>query len=132
MLLAGSGLIAETAIAQTKAYRQTNLASSLPGVAPNNAPSLINPWAIAGLPRQPFFIAESDSGSISALNSSGTQAGAVAVPVAPGDMGRSTPTGIASDGSGVFGPPSAPFQYVVATQNGTILGFATPDGNVPA
>ena len=132
MLLAGSGLIADTAIAQTKAYRQTNLASSLPGVAPNNAPSLINPWAIAGLPRQPFFIAESDSGSISALNSSGTQAGAVAVPVAPGDMGRSTPTGIASDGSGVFGPPSAPFQYVVATQNGTILGFATPDGNVPA
>ena len=74
ILLAGSGLIAETAIAQTKKLtRQTNLASSLPGVAPNNAPSLINPWAIAGLPRQPFFIAESDSGSISALNSSGYQ-----------------------------------------------------------
>jgi uncharacterized protein (TIGR03118 family) len=132
VLLAGSGFIADSASAQTKAYRQTNLASSVPGVAANNAPSLVNPWAIAGSPGQPFFIADSGSGSISALNSSGAPAGTVAVPLAPGNMGRSMPTGIASDGSGVFGPASAPFQYVVVTQNGTISGFATPNGNVPA
>lgn len=132
VLPAGSGLIADSASAQTKAYRQTNLASSVPGMAANNAPSLVNPWAIAGLQGQPLFITDSGSGSIGALNSSGSQAGAVAVPAAPGSMGRSMPTGIASDGSGVFGPASAPFQYVLVTQNGTISGFATPNGSVPA
>jgi uncharacterized protein (TIGR03118 family) len=131
VLLAGSGLIADGAFAQTKAYRQTNLASSVPNVANNDVPSLTDPWAIAVLQGQPFLIADGGSGSISALNSSGAHAGAVAVPAAPGNKGRSMPTGIVSDGSGVFGPPSAPFQYVVVTQSGTISGFASGNGNLP-
>ena len=130
--LAGSGLIAQSAAAQTKAYRQTNFASSAPGVAANSAPNLIDPWGIAFLPGQPFFLAANGSGSVSPVSANGVQASAVAVPASPGAVGRSMPTGIASDGSGVFGPASARFQYVVVTQGGTIAGFATSNGAAPA
>jgi hypothetical protein len=130
-LLAGSGLIAENATAQTKAYRQTNLASSVAGAAANDAQNLNNPWAIAFLPGKPFFVADSGSGSISSLNSSGIQASGVAVAIPPGDTSRSKPSGIASDGSGVFRLADAPFQYVVVTQDGTISGFSTLSGEAP-
>jgi uncharacterized protein (TIGR03118 family) len=131
-LLAGSGLIAQSTAAQTKAYRQTNLASSAPGAAANSAPNLIDPWGIAFLPGQPFFIAADGSGSISPLSANGVQASAVAVPASSGAMSRSMPTGIASDGSGVFGSSSAHLQYLVVTQGGTIAGFATSNGVAPA
>ena len=132
VLLAGSGLIADSATAQTKAYRQTNLASSVPGVTSNDSQSLINPWGISFLPGKPFFITDNGSGSISSLNASGTQASVIAVPASPENMSRSMPTGIASDGSGVFGPAGAPLQYIVVTQGGTTAGFSTPNGKVPA
>lgn len=131
VLLAGSGLIADSATAQTKDYRQTNLASSVPGAAANEVQSLSNPWAITFLPEQPFFVADSGAGSISSLNSSGIQASAVAVAIPSGDMNRSMPSGIASDGTSVFGPANAPFQYVVVTQDGTISGFSALNGMAP-
>src|SRR5579863_5036469 len=131
VLPAGLGFLASSATAQTKAYRQTNLASSVPGAAAKEAQTLNNPWAIAFLPDRPFFIADSSAGSISSLNSSGVQANA-AVAIPPVEMGRSMPSGIASDGSGVFGLANAPFQYVVVTQDGTIAGFSTLNGAVPS
>ena len=132
VFLAGSGLFAESASAQTKAYRQANLASEISGVAANNAPNLGDPWAITFLPGRPFFVADSGSGSISSLDSAGVQSGAIAVSVSSGNMSRAMPTGIASDASGAFGLAGSPFQYVVVTQNGTIDEFSTPNGNVPA
>ncbi len=130
--LAGSGLLADSAAAQTKAYRQTNLASSVPGVAANNSQSLINPWGIAFLPGQSFSVAESGSGLIGSLDANGLQSSAVAVPVPPGVTSRAIPTGIASDGSGVFGPASMPYQFVLVTQGGTIAEFSATNGEVPA
>lgn len=132
LILAGTGLIAETATAQTKAYRQTNLASSVPGAAANEAQSLNQPWGIAFLPGQPFFIAASGSGSVSAMNSSGLSAGNVAVPASSGNMSGAMPSGIASDGSSVFGTANSPIQYIVVTQTGAISGFSTTNGRVPA
>lgn len=132
LLLAGSGLIAGGAAAQTKAYRQTDLASSVAGAAPNDSQSLINPWAIAFLPGRPFFIDGNGSGVISALNSSGMQESGVAVPASSGGVAFSMPTGIASDGTGEFGSVNAPLEYIVVTQGGTIAGFSTPKGEIPA
>jgi uncharacterized protein (TIGR03118 family) len=132
VILAGAGLIVHGATAQSKAYRQTNLTSNLPGAAANQAQSLSNPWAIAFLPDRPFFVVNSGAGSISPLSASGIQAGAAAVAIPPVDMSRSTPSGIASDASGVFGLADAPFQYVVVTQDGTISGFSTPNGENPS
>jgi uncharacterized protein (TIGR03118 family) len=131
LLLAGSGLISGRAGAQTKAYRQTNLASSVAGAAPNDSQSLVDPWAITFLSGQPFFVAGNGSGVISALNSYGMQEGVVAVPVSLGSMSVSMPTGVASYDSGGFGLASAPLGYIVVTQGGTIASFYTPKGNIP-
>jgi uncharacterized protein (TIGR03118 family) len=131
-LFLGSVLIAGSASAQTKAYRQTNLVSTVPGAALDQSPSLINPGAISFLPGSPFFIADSGSGLVTSQNSSGAQAGAVGIPVSAEDAARSVPTDIVSDGSGMFGPSSAPFQFVVVTQSGTISGFSTQNGIAPA
>jgi len=130
VVLSGAALIAESAAAQTKAFRQTNLASSVAGAAPNDSQSLVNPWAIAFLPGQPFLVADNEAGVVSALNSYGIQESAVSV--SSGSMSLSMPTGIASDGSGVFGLASAPLQFVVVTQGGTISGFSIPKGDVLA
>jgi hypothetical protein len=43
--------------AQSIAYRQTDLASNVPDLADNLAPSLVNPWGVGFLSGQPFFIA---------------------------------------------------------------------------
>jgi uncharacterized protein (TIGR03118 family) len=130
VLLAGSALIAESAAAQTIAFRQTNLASSVAGAALNDPQSLVNPWAIAFLPGQPFFIADNGTGDVSVVNSFGMQESVVSV--SSESMSLSMPTGIASDGSGVFGLASAPLQFVVVTQGGTISGFSISKGDVPA
>jgi uncharacterized protein (TIGR03118 family) len=131
VLLAGSGLIADIATAQTKAFRQSNLASSVPNVAASNAPSVINPWAIAGLPGQPFFIADNGAGLISVHDAAGVQTRSLGLSVPAGDRSRATPTGIASDGNNIFGPVDGRFQYVVVTQDGTISGFSIVNGNIP-
>jgi uncharacterized protein (TIGR03118 family) len=131
VLLAGSGLIADSATAQTKAFRQSNLSSSVSGAAANNAPNLINPWAIAGLPGQPFFIADNGAGLVSVQDSAGVQTSSLGLSVPSGDMNRATPTGIASDGNNIFGPSDARFQYVVVSQDGTISGFAITNGKLP-
>lgn len=131
VLLAGSGLTADIAFAQTKAFRQSNLASSVPNAAASDAPSVINPWAIAGLPGQPFFIADNGAGLISVHDSAGVQTRSLGLLAPAGDRGRATPTGIASDGNNIFGPLDARFQYVVVTQDGTISGFSIVNGNIP-
>lgn len=55
--LFGFLLATTNAIAQTVAYRQTNLASNLPNVVSGVSPDLVKPWGTAFLADQPFFIA---------------------------------------------------------------------------
>ena len=128
--LAGTALFVGAASAQTKAFRQTNLASSVSGAAERTTSSLDGPWAVAFLPGQPFFIADSGSSSVTSENSSGTQAGAVHIPASAGNS-VSLPAGIASDGSGAFAAAGTPLQYVVVTQGGTIAGFSAANGEAP-
>lgn len=102
--LAAAALFAGGASAQTKAFRQTNLASSVSGAAEQTAGSLKGPWAVAFLPGQPFFVADSGSGSVSSENSLGTEAGAVRVPAsgsnnAPQNAGPAMMTVTATSGS---------------------------------
>jgi hypothetical protein len=54
--LFGFLLGAANVTAQTIGYRQTNLTSNLPNVANNIPPGLVNPWGIAFLSDQRFFI----------------------------------------------------------------------------
>lgn len=132
MVLAGGSFFAGVASAQTKAYRQTNLASSSAGAAAVSAPELIDPWAVAYFPGQSFAIADGGAGTITLKDSTGSAEGSVRVPSALGMAGAAVPTGIASDGTGAFGRAGEPLQYVVVTRNGTIAGFSAPGGVAPA
>ena len=101
--------------AQTKAYRQTNLASNVPGAAANTVPSLTHPGAVAFLPGEPFFVVDAGSGKISTLSVTGAEAGS------------SAPVSVAAKAGG-----AAPLQYVVATRDGTIRGFSAVNGKISA
>ena len=46
------------AVAQTNSYQQTNLVSDMAGAAAHTDHRLINPWGIAFVPGQPFWVAE--------------------------------------------------------------------------
>src|SRR5712664_3688102 len=67
------GLLFATAnaTAQTIGYRQTNLASNLPNVANNVAPGLVNPFGIAFLSGEPFFIADNNAGRVTVHDATG-------------------------------------------------------------
>jgi len=56
-------LVVGSAAAQNPGYRVSGLTSDRPG-ANYQSPTLLNPWGIAFLPGQGFFIAENASGRV--------------------------------------------------------------------
>jgi uncharacterized protein (TIGR03118 family) len=132
-ILFGLLLAVADATAQTIGYRQTNLASNLPNVANNITPGLINPWGIAFLPDQPFFIADNKAGRATAHDGTG-------ISVTPGAFivlnvagtGFETPTGIVADQNSSFGGPSVIKPYILVTEEGSIFTWG-PDarGDLP-
>jgi uncharacterized protein (TIGR03118 family) len=131
--LFGFLLATANATAQTIGFRQTNLASNLPNVANNVTPGLVNPWGIAFLSDQPFFIADNKAGRVTALDGTGLGVvpGSFIVPDAAG-TGFDTPTGIVADQNSFFGDPSLIKPFILVTEQGTILTWG-PDanGNLP-
>jgi uncharacterized protein (TIGR03118 family) len=121
------------ATAQTIGYRQTNLASNLPNVANNVTPGLVNPWGIAFLSDQPFFITDNNAGRVTAQDGTGLGVvpGSFIVPNAAG-TGFDTPTGIVADQNSFFGDPSVVKPFILVTEEGTILTWG-PDahGDLP-
>ena len=103
-ILFGFLFVAADATAQTIAYRQTNLSSNLPNVANNVTPGLVNPWGIAFLSDQPFFIADNKVGRVTVHDASGLGVGpgGFIVPNAT-RTGFDTPTGIVADQNSFFG-----------------------------
>ena len=132
-LLIGFLLAAANASAQTIGYRQTNLASSLPNVANNVAPTLINPWGMTFLTGQTFFIADNGAGRVTALDATGLgdRPGSFTVPNAAKN-GFEHPTGIVADQNSSFGSPALVKPFILVTEEGTILTWG-PDaqGDLP-
>jgi uncharacterized protein (TIGR03118 family) len=131
--LIGFLLAAANASAQTIGYRQTNLASSLPNVANNVAPTLVNPWGMTFLVGQPFFIADHGAGRVTALDPTGLgdRPGSFTVPNAAKD-GFEHPTGIVADQNSSFGSPALVKPFILVTEEGTIFTWG-PDaqGDLP-
>ncbi len=121
-LLAVLILIVAGASAQTIAYRQTNLASNLLNVANHVTPGLVNPWGIAFLSGQPFFIADNKTGRVTSHDATGLGVlpGAFVVPNSDG-TGFETPTGIVADQNSSFGSPSVVKPFILVTEQGSIL-----------
>jgi uncharacterized protein (TIGR03118 family) len=131
--LFGFLLGAANATAQTIGYRQTNLASNLPNVANNITPGLVNPWGIAFLSDQPFFIADNKSGRVTAHNGTGLGVvpGSFIVPNAAG-TGFDTPTGIVADQNSFFGSPSLIKPFILVTEEGAIFTWGLDaQGDIP-
>jgi uncharacterized protein (TIGR03118 family) len=122
-------LVVGSAAAQNPGYRVSGLTSDRPG-ANHQSPTLLNPWGIAFLPGQGFFIAENASGRVDSYDATGIPLGGVGIPAPPGTNAPfSKPTGIAADPEGNnFGPTTARFQFLVAADNGTIWGFTEANG----
>jgi uncharacterized protein (TIGR03118 family) len=131
--LFGSLSAPENATAQTIGYRRTNLASNLPNVANNVTPTLVNPWGIAFLSGQPFFIADNKVGRVTSHDASGAGVGpgAFTVPNAA-RTGFDSPTGIVADQNSFFGGPSLVKPLILVTDQGTIFAWG-PDarGDLP-
>jgi len=131
--LFGFLLAATHATAQTVGYRQTNLTSNLPNVANNVRPGLVNPWGIAFLPGQPFFIADNKFGLVTSHDTTGFSVapGGFTVPNAAG-TGFDHPTGIVADPNSSFGGPSLVKPFILVTDEGTMFTWG-PDarGDLP-
>ena len=119
--LFGFLFVADIVTAQTIAYRQANLASNLSNVANNVTPGLADPWGIAFLPGQPFFVADNNAGRVTAHDASGlgVRPGNFTVPNSSG-TGFDTPTGIVADQNSFFGSASLVKPFILVTDQGTI------------
>ena len=118
-------------------YAQTNLVSSVPGLAAITDPLLVNPWGISRLPTSPFWTSNQGTnssrlyaitGSTSVSQVLGVNAnGFVAIPTT--SAGPQGPTGQFSNGNTASfqltpGAPGTSARFIFADLNGTISGWA--------
>ncbi|HZP06225.1 MAG TPA: TIGR03118 family protein [Terracidiphilus sp.] len=128
MTIIRAGAMASSAVAQSTSYRTRPLASNGTG-ANHQSSTLLNPWGLAFLPGQGFFVAENASGRVDQYDQDGNALDGLTIPAPSGSSAAfSKPTGIVADPEGNFGPPGANFQYLVAADNGTIWGFRVVNG----
>jgi uncharacterized protein (TIGR03118 family) len=113
--------------AQSIAYRQTDLTSNAPGFANNLTPALVNPWGIAFLSGQPFFIANNNSGIVTSHDATGLSVGfrSFTVPNSTA-TGLEHPTGIVADQNNSFGGASFVQPLILVTEEGSIFAWG-PD-----
>jgi uncharacterized protein (TIGR03118 family) len=94
--------------AQQAGYSQTNLVSNTARVAKTTDPQLLNPWGIAFVPGQDFWIANNNSGTSTLYDAQGNKdAGlVVTIPGAShnpnGNCSPGCPTGIVANGNGAY------------------------------
>jgi uncharacterized protein (TIGR03118 family) len=129
----GLGFSASDAGAQSIAYRQLDLASNVPDLADNLTQGLVNPWGIAFLSGQPFFIANNQSGRVTSHDAKGSSLGlrSFTIPNATG-TGFEHATGIIADQNSSFGGSSLVQPFILVTEEGSIFAWG-PDarGNFP-
>ena len=126
-----------------EAYRQTNLVSDVPGLAPIEDPLLVNPWGISMRDTSPFWVA--NNGTNSSTLYSGDVGGSplvknaslegITIPGTPaglptGTVGNLTDEFVVTSGSG-----SGPARFLFSSIPGFITGWnpaADPDSAIIA
>ena len=122
----------------TRAYRQTNLVSDIPGLAAHTDPNLRNAWGTSTGPGLPIWVSDNAAGVSTLYDGQGNpepgpassqlvvhipappSAGPGAVGSPDGTVFNPTPDGFAVTENGV----SAPAKFLFATEDGTIAGWA--------
>jgi uncharacterized protein (TIGR03118 family) len=120
-------------LAQGNNYTQTNLVSSVPGVALTIDDELLHPWGVAVSTNQAFRVAANLKGQFRSYDASGQlqdPRGVIAVP--EGVTLPANPTGVAANTTELFVPSSSlasPFLF--ATRQGTISSeYADDRGDI--
>src|SRR5215472_1887772 len=119
------------AVTLAQHYKQTNLVSDIPGMAPVTDPNLVNPWGLSRSNTSPWWVSDNNSGfstlytgagAIIPINGTGT----VIIPPpknAPAGT-AATPTGTVFNGSNDFALPNGhPARFIFVTEDGTISGW---------
>ncbi len=115
-------------------FEQTNLVSSVPGLAPVNDPNLKNPWGVSFAPTGPFWVSNQETGTATVYNGAGTPLPTgnplvVTVPTFGGSP--SGPTGQVFNPTSFFElQPGAPAIFIFATLEGTIAGWNPAAGTL--
>jgi uncharacterized protein (TIGR03118 family) len=123
-LVCSFSLALSSAVAQTNSYKQTNLVSDTMGGAAHSDSKLINPWGIAFVPGQPFWVSDNNSGFTTLYDQNGGFQGAFTVAPPAGSSNPSTPTGIVAPPANVnFLVGGAASSFVFDTEDGTISGW---------
>jgi uncharacterized protein (TIGR03118 family) len=141
------------ALTQAQQYKQTNLVSDIPGMAPTIDPNLKNPWGLTRSSGSPFWVGNNNSGTSTLYDGNGNPQNFfpdphpdsngnginspfnnfVMVPppgFAPGT--QSAPTGVVFNGSATdfLVAPGKQAIFIFATEDGTISGW-NPGANPP-
>lgn len=110
--------------AQTNSYKQTNLVSDTAGMAANTDAKLVNPWGIAFVPGNPFWISDNNSGFTTLYDQNGALNGSFTIPPPNGSSNPATPTGIVVPPSGaVFNVNGQSGVFIFDTEDGTISAW---------
>jgi uncharacterized protein (TIGR03118 family) len=116
--------IPSVAGAQQSGYFQTNLVSNTAGLATTTDPQLLNPWGIAALPGQDFWIANNNTGASTLYDLNGTKDTGLVVTIPGatknpnGNCNPGCPTGtVANANSTFFGGG----QFIFDTEDGLIV-----------
>jgi uncharacterized protein (TIGR03118 family) len=117
-------------LAQQTGYKQTNLTANMSGVANQTDPQLINPWGIAFLPGNPFWVANNRSGTSTLYDAQGNKQQLVVTipsasvnPCSPG-----CPTGIVANSSADFNGGA----FIFDTDDGIIANWTGANSAVVA
>jgi uncharacterized protein (TIGR03118 family) len=112
-----------TVLGQTTGYAQTNLVGNLAGEGNHTDAQLSNPWGIAFLAGQPFWIADNNGGTSTLYDDQGNkQAGTIGIPVAAiNPCPTGCPTGIVANASADFGGSD----FIFDTEDGIVASWAT-------
>jgi uncharacterized protein (TIGR03118 family) len=123
-LVCASALPLPSARAQTNSYKQTNLVSDTAGMAAHMDAKLVNPWGIAFIPGNPFWISDNNSGFTTLYDQNGALSGSFTVARPTGSSNPATPTGIVAPSNGVtFNVSGQPALFIFDTEDGTISGW---------
>jgi uncharacterized protein (TIGR03118 family) len=116
-------VITGLAAAQTNSYIQTNLSSDTAGQAAFTSPNLINPWGIAFIPGNPFWIADNNSGHTTLYDKTGNLLGDFTIPPPHGSTAAATPTSVVANTQGGFNVAGISSVFIFVTEDGTISGW---------
>ena len=121
-------LVSVTAVSYAQSsqhYKQTNLVSDMPGVAPVTDPNLVNAWGLSRSSTSPWWVADNGTG-LSTLYSGAGAIQSLVVTIPPSDAANppGNPTGtIFNGGSGFELKKGFPAVFLFATEDGTISGW---------